>query len=103
MYSLEARRITESRELMRTEGEFPRAAAGWIGDRGRLCWYDPKAGALRFLAPDLSEEKAIAVPGVIGKGPFVPDFGGGTILLTDEGHQSLWRLDIKTEKWKKIW
>lgn len=103
VFSLETRRITESRELMRIEREFPPASAGWIGDRGRLCWYDPKAGVLRFLAPDLSDEKAIALPGAIGKGPFYPAFGGGMILLTDEGDQSLWRLDITTEKWKKIW
>lgn len=104
VYSLAERRVAMSKTLLTGLSEFPPGARiGWIGDAGRLCWSDFRSRLLRIMAPDLTEEKTIAIPGGLGDWPFAQAFAPEAVLLSDQSGRSLWRLDLRTEKWKKIW
>jgi len=104
VYSPAERRITMSRTLRTGLGEFPPGAGlGWIGDGGRLCWTDFRNRLLRIVAPDLTEEKTIAIPDRLGDWSFARAFAPEAVLLSDQTGRSLWRLDLHTEKWKRVW
>ena len=102
VYSLTESRITASRDLeAETRGESG-LWVDWIREDGQVLLSDSKAGVLRILDKDLADQKKFTVPSSVGSA-FWPATTGRVILLTDTQHNRLWRLDLKTEKWKKIW
>ncbi len=104
VYSPAERRVTMSKTLLTGLSEFPPGTGlGWIGDGGRLCWTDFRNRLLRIVAPDLTEEKTIAIPDRLGDWSFARAFAPEAVLLSDQTGRSLWRLDLHTEKWKRVW
>jgi ABC-type transport system involved in multi-copper enzyme maturation permease subunit len=86
-------RVKESREL---------ASLGWTPDGLKLMLADPSGRSLRILGPDLAWNTTIPVPASVG-GEFTACPAGDAVLVSDYANVAVWRLDLKTEKWKKIW
>jgi hypothetical protein len=86
-------RVKESREL---------ASLGWAPDGLKLMLADPSGRSLRILGPDLAWNTTIPVPASVG-GEFTACPAGDAVLVSDYANVAVWRLDLKTEKWKKIW
>jgi ABC-type transport system involved in multi-copper enzyme maturation permease subunit len=74
----------------------------WIDD-AKLLLAVPPERSLKILGPGLAAERTISVPDAISK-DFAAWPAGGSVLLADyDGKGSVWRLDLKTDNWKKIW
>ena len=78
------------------------ASLGWTADGSKLVLADPERHSLRIMGPDLALKKTMAVPASIHAG-FTAWPAGDAVLLADYANVAVWRLDLKTEKWKKIW
>jgi hypothetical protein len=77
-------------------------ALGWIDDT-KLILSLPEDRSIKILGPGLAEERTLSIPTQVGeKSAAWSD--GSSVFLADFGEKgSVWRLDLKTEKWKKIW
>jgi hypothetical protein len=64
----------------------------------------PEDRSLKILDPGLAVERAVPIPASIGE-YFSFCATDDTVLMggASEVRGSVWRLDLKTEKWKKIW
>ena len=60
------------------------------------------AAASSFLGPDLQETGRIDLPARI-KEPGQPAVVGDQVLVADGKTDSLWRLDLATKRWKRIY
>jgi ABC-type transport system involved in multi-copper enzyme maturation permease subunit len=100
--SVKERSILAQKELAASEKLAQSYSLDWLnGDTGIvLC--DPLERALRILRPDLSEEKQIKFPTSAGSlyGPWVL---GDEVLILDFDKNRLWHLNLKTERWKRIY
>jgi hypothetical protein len=72
---------------------------------GRKLALEEKSGAgiiLRILSEDLKEEKRAPVPQYIGPTHYL--FGANRRVVMDDGsHNALWRFDIDTDTWRRIY
>ncbi len=59
--------------------------------------------SLRILDQNLSVERTIRVPDSFGRFFEVWPCDGRVILVKDYSRDAVWRLDLDTEKWKRIW
>jgi len=107
IYVLPERRVIMPEDVKLEGPPTLRPSLVWIGDE-KLMVGIPKERSVRILGPGLAGEKTISVPDFIDE-RFALYTAGDAVLLQDFGNDpswrpaSIWRLDLKTEKWKKIW
>jgi hypothetical protein len=99
--SLAERKVLSSRELTDNEETAQSYSLDWLDDSARLILCDPKERALTILRSDLSEEKRIPFPASVDY-LYGPRVTGEKALVNEENAHRLWRLDLKTGSWKKI-
>jgi len=102
VYDMKERRLVRPDivQVTASEGSSP-PSLGWIGG-GKLILGVPQEHALRILDLSLAGEKTIPVPAHV-EANFAVWPANDVVLLMDLQKDAVWRLDIKTEKWKKIW
>jgi hypothetical protein len=99
--SVMERSILALKELTASEKVAQSYSLEWLnGDTG-LILCDQTERALRILRPDLSEEKRISYPASVGS-LFGPCVSGDEALILDVDKDRIWRLNLKTERWKRI-
>ena len=91
-----------SKELTVVEDTGQQYLMDWLADGVRLVLDDPAGDkALKILGSDLSEEKRFALPDSV-----LPHYNlqaaGDKILIAPSNTHRLWRLDLKTGSWKRI-
>jgi Tol biopolymer transport system component len=77
------------------------ASLGWTTDGLKLVLADPAARSLRITGPDLDWKTTMAVPASMSPRFRAWPFGNA-VLVSDHDNEAVWRLDLMTEKWKKI-
>ncbi len=107
VYILPERHVIMSKDAKLEGTPTQRPSLGWVGDE-RLVAGSPRERSVRILGPGLAVEKTIPVPDSIDE-RFAIYTAGDTVLLQDFRNDSswrpasIWRMDLKTEKWKRIW
>jgi ABC-type transport system involved in multi-copper enzyme maturation permease subunit len=101
LYSLTAKRIVAEKVMTDSEATARLYSPAWTADGARLLVLDRAANGLRVLGPDLNEEKRIAFPESL-RVPVGLHIVGANALVEDDQTDTLWRLDLKTGSWKKI-
>ena len=101
VYLLKERRLVSSDD-MRVKEFRESASLGWTADGLKLILADPAGRSLRIMGPDLAWKATIPVPASLSE-HFTACPAGDAVLLADYVNTAVWRLDLKTEKWKKIW
>jgi ABC-type transport system involved in multi-copper enzyme maturation permease subunit len=108
VYSLAEQRFTAARTFPAAEGSSQKEPSylvpsiDWIKGDTNLVLGVPKERCVKILGRELTEEKTIAVPASVGN-VYVICAANDIVLLQDFDNVAVWRLDLKTEKWKKIW
>jgi hypothetical protein len=74
----------------------------WMSGDAKLVLVSPEDRSLKILDPGLAVERAVSLPASIGES-FVAWPVDDVVVVQDFNKGSVWRLDLKTEKWKKIW
>ena len=107
VYSRPERRLIEALNLPAEEPS-PKALSflypsiDWIGEGSTLILGVPQERCLKVLRPDLTVRKKLPVPSGFGKSYHVWA-AGDAVLVEDFENEAIWRLDLKTEKWKRIY
>jgi len=106
VYLLKERRVVMLNNVRVGEDGDYRTTLGWTSGDTKLVLGVPQERSLKILDLSLAVERAIPVPPSIGE-YFEVCSTDDTVLIREtqgEAHRgSIWRLDLKTEKWKKIW
>jgi len=74
----------------------------WTGDGAKLVVTAVVERSLYFLGLDLALTKEVPVPASVGE-RFMAWPVGDAVLVSDQDEDAVWRLDLTTETWKKIW
>ena len=101
-FSRPERRLVEAEGFPYGEPSSHGPSIGWIDEDRKLVLGLPRDRCLKVLDRDLAEVKTVGVPDEVAKTFYVRAVGGN-VFLHAFGAESVWRLDLKTEKWKKIW
>ena len=102
VYLLKERRLVRPNDVRFKGTRELSPTLGWTSGDAKLVLGVPQERSLKILDPDLAVERAVPVPASIGAN-FAAWSADDTILVMDFDKESIWRLDLKTEKWKKIW
>jgi ABC-type transport system involved in multi-copper enzyme maturation permease subunit len=102
IYSLPAHRTVAEKVIAMGKSEETLSGASWMPDGRSLVSCDSEDRRLIFLGPDLQETGRIDLPARIKK-PWGLTVIGNQVLIGDSATNSLWRLDLKTKSWKKIY
>ena len=95
-------KVLASREMTTEERTGQLYDLDWLSDGSRLAVSDPTDRCLKILGPDLGEEKRIPFPASI-RSPFNIMVSGDKVMINDDARHALWRLDLKTGAWKRIY
>ncbi len=101
VYLLKERRLVSSDDV-RIQESRESASLGWTADGLKIILADPSGHSLRITGPDLAWKRTVPVPTSVSKN-FAACPAGDAVLVSDYANVAVWRLDLKTEKWKKIW
>jgi len=101
-YSMSERRLVEAGGFPYGEPSSHVPSIGWIDEDRKLVLGLPRDRCLKVLGRDLAEVKTLGVPDEVAKAFYVRA-AGGNVFLHAFGEEGVWRLDLKTEKWKKVW
>jgi Tol biopolymer transport system component len=99
--SMSERKVLASKELTDSEKAAQSCSLAWLEGDARLILSNPTERTVSILRPDLSEEKRIPIPASMGS-PFRPIVTGDKALFVDGERNRLWRLDLKTGSWKRV-
>jgi hypothetical protein len=102
VYSLAANRTVAEKVMTKNEASALLFWPSWTADGAELLVLDREANGLRILGPDLNEVKRIALPASI-RIPVGLHVVGDQALVEDDQTDSLWRLNLGKESWKKIY
>ena len=102
VYSVAAGEFVAEREMTRVESTAQQFSATWMADGSRLIILDREENALRILGPDLRDLDRIALP-AFWRPPFGVMLVGDKALVEGENPDSLWRCDLATKRWKRIY
>ena len=102
VYLLKERRVVMLNNVRVREWLDSAPTLGWTSGDAKLVLGVPQERMLKILDPDLAVERAVPVPASIGAN-FAAWPAGDAVLVQDSDKESVWRLDLKTEKWKRIW
>jgi Tol biopolymer transport system component/ABC-type transport system involved in multi-copper enzyme maturation permease subunit len=102
VFSITERKMLALREMTNDERTGQLYNLDWLDDDARVLLGDPTERCLKILRPDLSEEKRIPFPASIVS-PYGSSVSGDKVLIVDSDKHRLWRLDLKTEGWKRVY
>jgi len=104
VYLLKERRVIMPGNCRVKEMSYSRSMLEWMSGDAKLLFVSPEDRSLKILDPGLAVERAVPIPASIGE-YFSFWATGDTVLMggASEVRGSIWRLDLKTEKWKRIW
>jgi hypothetical protein len=102
VYSRTAGRIVAQRSMTAKEPAALLLQPAWLADGRRLVVLDRDARGLKVLGPDLSEAGAIAFPRGLDD-PASLSAVGNVALVEDNRTDMLWRLDLGTKRWKRLY
>jgi hypothetical protein len=102
VYSLAAQKTVAEKSMTTSEASALLFWPSWTADGALLLVLDRAANGLRVLGPDLSEEKRIAFPESL-RVPVSLHIVGANALVKDDQTDTLWRLDLSREAWKRIY
>jgi len=102
VYLLKERRVVMLNNVRVREWLDSAPTLGWTSGDAKLVLGVPQERMLKILDPDLAVERAVPVPASIGAN-FAAWPVDDAVLVQDFDKESVWRLDLKTEKWKRIW
>jgi Tol biopolymer transport system component len=102
IYSLPAGKTIAERVVARDERAFQMFSSSWSPDGRSLVIPDPEKHCLRILGQDLQETGRIELPARI-KQPWVPRVVRDQVLVQDAKADALWRLDLGTKRWKRLY
>jgi hypothetical protein len=105
VYSLSARRIVAEREMTRNDETARLLAPTWTSDGTAIIVFDRDTDGLRILGPELRDVDRIAPPGGMEISPYLQPVGDKLLALLGrhDSRDTLWRLDLKTRRWKKLY
>ena len=105
-YSLPERRLVEVGDFPPSEpfsGQpFSGVSIGWIEGDTKLVLGLPRDRCLKILDRRLAEVKTVGVPAGVSASYHVRP-AGESVFLQGSGEERVWKLDLKTDKWKRIW
>jgi ABC-type transport system involved in multi-copper enzyme maturation permease subunit len=100
-YSRSESRLVEAGDLPPGEPFSARPSIDWIDGGSTLVLGLPRDRCLKILDRRLAEVKTVGVPADVPRSYYVRP-AGETVFLQGFDPASVWRLDLKTETWKKI-
>jgi len=104
VYSVAAGKAVAERAVAGPGKDAYAYGTAWMPD-GRVLALDPDGRYLRIFGPDLQDAGRIDLPARIQKPSWLVNVGD-KILLEDEKDgrsRPLWRLDVETKRWKRIY
>lgn len=102
VYSLPNRKAVAEKVIARSVREVFYSWVSWMPDGRSLVAIDREGRNLQFLGSDLQETGRLALPDWL-KEPRENVPVGRQLLITDGRTNSLWRLDLETKRWKRIY
>ena len=78
----------------------------WLADGGRMALIEgtPEQGSVVIIGRDFREEKRVSIPkGLLGDSTGLGLWGLDDKVLLAGGNSGVWRLDLKTDEWKKVY
>jgi sugar lactone lactonase YvrE len=101
IYSVSERKTIAERIIARGESEAEMLWTSWMPDGRSLVALGEGRRGLSIFGPDLQETDRIDLPARI-KQPWGLAVVGNQVLITDGKTDSLWRLDLDTKRWKRV-
>lgn len=101
-YSMSERRLVEVGDSPPGEPFSARPSIDWIDGGATLVLGLPRDRCLKVLDRRLAEVITVGVPADVPQSYYVRP-AGEAVFLQGFDPESVWKLDLKTEKWKKIW
>ncbi|MBP1660360.1 MAG: hypothetical protein H6P95_1552, partial [Candidatus Aminicenantes bacterium] len=86
----------------RSESEVELLWTAWMPDGRSLVALEEGHRSLSIFGPDLQETDRVDLPARI-KEPWGSATVGNQVLIEDSKTDSLWRLDLGTKRWKRIY
>ena len=102
VYLLKERRVVMLNNVRVREWLDSAPTLGWTSGDAKLVLAIPEERSLKILDLSLAVERSVPVPASIGAN-FAAWPVDDAVLVQDFDKESIWRLDLKTEKWKRIW
>jgi hypothetical protein len=102
VYLLKERRVIMPGNCRVKEMSYFGPKLEWMSVDAKLMLVSPEDRSLKILDPGLAVERSVPLPASIGERLGVRPVDDAVLVLDFE-KGSVWRLDLKTEKWKKIW
>jgi hypothetical protein len=102
VYSLAAGKVVAEESFAASEREAWLMWTAWMPDGRSIVVLDPERRSLKFLSPELKETGRIVLPARLHE-PGQPAVVGDQVLVVDGKTDSLWRLDLDTKRWKRIY
>ena len=99
--SITERRVLALKELTGSEEAAQSCSLAWLDRDDRVILCSPTERTLSILRPDLSEEKRIVLPATAGSLFGASVMGDKALVLSEKNR--IWRVDLKTERWKRIY
>ena len=101
IYSVSERKTIAERIISQGERKAGMFRTSWMPDGRSLVVLEEGRRSLGILGPDLQETGRIDLPARI-KQPWGPQVVGNQILIEDSKTYSLWRFDLDTKRWKRV-
>jgi hypothetical protein len=102
VYLLKERRLVMPNDVRFKGTQELSPSLEWTSGDAKLVLAIPQERSLKILDLSLAVERSVPVPASIG-GFFAAWPVDDAVLVQDFDKESVWRLDLKTEKWKRIW
>jgi hypothetical protein len=102
VYSLPEAKTVAEKIIARSEEAMFYYSASWMPDGRSIIVADRDNRAIIFLGPDLQETSRIPLPSWL-KDPWENAVIGRQVLIVDGPSDALWRLDLDTKRWKRLY
>jgi ABC-type transport system involved in multi-copper enzyme maturation permease subunit len=102
IYSLSAGKTVAEKTITQSEDEASLFWASWTPDGRSLVASDSGGKGVVFLDPDLQETGRISLPARIQE-PWGITVLGRQVLVVDDRTDSLWRYDLDSKRWKRLY
>lgn len=103
LFTLWVYSVAEGKFLAEGEADLDiNTLAAWLYDGSHIIMLERTTSTVKVLDLNLNIERTIAVPSAL-KGPAGLEVVEDKVLIKDYAMSRLWRLDLQTESWKKIY
>jgi hypothetical protein len=102
VYSLGERKVISEKDIASAEHSALRFSTAWMPDGKSLIAADTEGRSIVFLGLDLKETGRIGIPDRLMEFWGIVVIGR-QVLIADGPSDSLWRLDLDTRRWKRLY